>query len=360
MNKLIELRKRMKERALDAMLIINRENSNKATSWYISGFSGSFAFLLITGNSEYIITDSRYFTQASMQTSFKLVPYKGGGIEGIKIILDQLISTNAIKRLGFEAERITYFYFQNLLSDLGVELIESDDIIKTLRMVKTEEEVEKIKKAVNVAEASLIETLNMVKPGVTEREIAARLEYEMKKRGGNPSFETIAVSGNRSAIVHGTPSDKKISQGEFLLIDFGAIVDGYCSDITRTFAIGEPSDEMVSVYNIVYEAQKEAREAARAGITGAELHNVAKTIISNAGYGEYFGHGLGHGLGMEVHEHPSANPLNTEPLPEHSVITIEPGIYLPNKFGVRIEDDVFLTKEGCIVLTSLDRELKTL
>ncbi|OAA31726.1 peptidase M24 [Kosmotoga arenicorallina S304] len=360
MDKLSKLRHELIKRDLDALLIFNREGSNRASCWYISGFSGSFAVLLITNDCEYIVTDSRYFTQASMQTAFKLIPYNGGGLEGLKNILSQLISENAIKRLGFEAERITHFHFKKLLSELSVELVESDEIIKSMRMTKTEGEIEKIKKAIEVAEASLIETLNMVKPGVTEREVAARLEYEMKKRGGNPSFETIVVSGDRSAIVHGTPSEKKISLGEFLLIDFGAIVDGYCSDITRTYAIGEPSDEMVKVYNIVYEAQRKGRETARAGITGAELHNVAKDIIANAGYGEYFGHGLGHGLGMEVHEDPTASPLNIEPLPKNSVVTIEPGIYLPGKFGVRIEDDVFLTEDGCKILTTLDRELKIL
>ncbi|AKI96710.1 M24 family metallopeptidase [Kosmotoga pacifica] len=360
MDRLLKLREKMEEKELDALLVFNRENSNRASSWYISGFSGSFAVLFITHRSEYIITDSRYFTQASLQTSFKLIPYNGGGIDNLKSLLRQLISEEKIRRLGFESERITHHYFVNLLSDLGVELVISDDIIKALRMVKSQEEIEKIRKAVEVAEDSLLETLNMVRPGVTELEVAARLEYEMRKRGGIPAFETIVVSGERSAIVHGSPSEKKLGDGEFLLIDYGAFVDGYCSDITRTFAIGDPSEEMIEVYNIVYEAQKKAREVARAGIMGVELHSVAGQIISEAGYGEYFGHGLGHGLGMEVHENPVANQINHEPLPAGAVITIEPGIYLPGKFGIRIEDDVLLTEEGCIVLTSLDRELKTL
>lgn len=359
-NNVEKLREKMLENNVDGVILLNFENRNRATTWYVSGFSGSFAVLLISKRKEYIVTDSRYYTQAAMQTSFELIPLKNG-MEEIKEILSRFVEEEKIKRLGIEEERITLAHYKELFSNLGgTEVISIDEIIKGLRSVKSPGEVERIKKAVDVAEEALLETLNTIRPGITEQEIAAVLEYEMRKRGGIPAFETIVASGYRSAIVHGRPSEKRVKEGEFVLIDYGAMVDGYCSDITRTFCIGTPSDEMVKVYEIVYNTQKTCRETAKAGITGKELHLMAVDMITKAGYGEYFGHGLGHGLGMEVHEAPAVGTRNENPLPPGAVVTIEPGIYIPEKFGVRIEDDVLLTNNGAEILTTLDRKLKIL
>ncbi|MEA2067037.1 MAG: Xaa-Pro peptidase family protein [Thermotogota bacterium] len=358
-RRLQNLREKMKKEKLDAILIYNFEGSNRATTWYLSGFSGSFAVLFITFDGEYVITDSRYFTQVQEQSDFELIPYTDGK-EQLKKTLSDLFRTNKVSRIGFESERITYNQFQEYVENLNSEKIEIDEIIKNMRSVKTDEEIKKIKKAVKVAEESLESSLEYIKQGNTENEIAARINYEIYKRGGKPSFETIVVSGKRSALVHGMPSDKKVENGEFVLIDYGAMVDGYCSDITRTFLVGEATPRMEKVYKIVQTAQKKAREAAKAGLRGVELHNVAKKIIEDEGFGEYFGHGLGHGLGMEVHESPGVSTRNEDPLPENAVITIEPGIYIPNEFGVRIEDDVVIKKGYCEVLTSLDRNLKSL
>lgn len=360
MDKIEIIRKKLQEKNLDALVIHNFENSNRTNTWYISGFSGSFAILVITLKNKYIITDSRYYTQVSIQSDFELIPYKTG--DQLADMVNNLLKKNGTKRIGYEADKITHSVYGKLFSSLEVdELVECSAFITDMRAVKTPDEVEKIKIAVDVAEKSLLETLNFIKPGVTEMEICARLEYEMKKRGGSPSFETIIGSGEKSAVVHGTAGEKEIREGDFILIDYGAKVNGYCSDITRTFCLGEPSTEMVKVYNVVKNAQEKARKASKAGISGRDLHKIAQDIIVDAGYGEYFGHGLGHSLGMDVHDAGvSASPSIETLLPVGGVLTIEPGIYLPGKFGVRIEDDVYLLENGSEVLTSLDRDLKIL
>lgn len=360
MDRIEILRKKLQEKQLDALVVHNFENSNRTNSWYISGFSGSFAILVITMKGKYIITDSRYYTQVSLQSDFELIPYKTGN--QLKDMVNELLKKCDAKKVGYEADKITHSVYEKLFAPLKVEeIVECSSLITDMRAIKTPDEIEKIKIAVDVAQKSLLETLNYIKPGVKEMEVCARLEYEMKKRGGSPSFETIIGSGEKSAVVHGAAGEKEIREGEFVLIDYGAKVNGYCSDITRTFCVGKPSDEMIKVYNVVKEAQEKARKAAKAGLPGRDLHKIAQDIIVDAGYGEYFGHGLGHSLGMDVHDAGvSASPSTETLLPVGGVLTIEPGIYLPGKFGVRIEDDVYLQENNSEVLTSLDRDLKIL
>ncbi|MFW6120561.1 MAG: M24 family metallopeptidase [Petrotogales bacterium] len=358
-NRLQKLREKMKENTLEAVLIYNFEGSNRATTWYLSGFSGSFAVLFITQDKKYVITDSRYFTQVKEQSSFELIRYTNGK-EQLKKMLSDLVRTNNVAKLGYESERITHNQFQEYIKPLDADKIEIDEIIKNMRSIKTNGEIKKIKEAVKVAEEALKSSIKHIKQGKRENEVAARINYEIYRRGGKPSFETIVVSGKRSALVHGMPSNKKIENGEFVLIDYGAMVNGYCSDITRTFLVGEATPKMKKIYEIVKRAQKKSREEAKAGIKGIDLHNIARSIIEDEGFGEYFGHGLGHGLGMEVHENPSASIRNEDLLPENAVITIEPGIYIPNEFGVRIEDDVVIKKDYCEVLTTLDRDMQSL
>ncbi len=358
-DRLQKLREKMEENSIDAVLIYNFEGSNRATTWYLSGFSGSFAILFITEDKSYIITDSRYFTQVKEQSAFKLIPYTDGK-EQLKKTLYDLVDSNRVKKLGYEAERITHNHFIEYVKPLETEKIEIDDLIKELRSIKSNDEIGKIKEAVKVAESALKSSMKYIRAGNTENEVAARINFEIYKKGGKPSFETIVVSGKRSALVHGMPSSKKIENGEFVLIDYGAMVDGYCSDITRTFLVGEATPKMKKVYEIVQKAQKKAREEAKAGMKGVDLHNIAQRIIEDEGFGEYFGHGLGHGLGMEVHENPGASTRNEDPLPENAVITIEPGIYIPDEFGVRIEDDVVIKKDCCEVLTTLNRDMQSL
>ncbi len=353
------LQRRLQEESLDAMLLYNFESSNRSGIAYVSGFSGSFAVAIVSHKGNFLITDSRYYTQAAQQSTFQLVKLESG--EKVEDLAAEIFSHHGMKKIGFESDKITHARFLSFSRAAGdVDFVESNSLVTDLRAVKSAEEIERIKEAVRIAEESLTETLNVIKAGKSEVEIAAALEYEIRKRGGIAAFSTIVVSGERSALVHGTPSERKIREGDFVLIDFGAKYLEYCSDITRTFCVGSPGGKMAEVYEVVYRAQKNARQSAQAGVIGKDLHLVAQSVIEEAGYGEYFGHGLGHGLGMDVHEAPGASPTNDKPLKEGNVITIEPGIYIPGEFGVRIEDDVVIRENGIEVLTSFERELMVL
>ena len=209
-----------------------------------------------------------------------------------------------------------------------------------------------------LAEKALEEVLPLLKPGAVEREIAAEITYRMRLHGaeGN-SFDPIVVTGAKSSMPHGVPGDEVIKSGDFVTMDFGCVKDGYCSDMTRTVAIGSATDEMRNVYYTVLEAQKAGIAVARPGVTGAEIHNAGAKVIADAGYGAYFGHGFGHGVGLDIHEQPTASPANQRPMPEGAVISAEPGIYLPGKFGVRIEDVLYLSGEGCVDITKAPKDL---
>ena len=245
-----------------------------------------------------------------------------------------------------------------------IHIVHNDSLsnaISTLRMTKDEEEVECIRKAQEIAEKALEELKGFIRVGVTEREIALELNRLMFAYGAEDlSFDTIVLSGANTSMPHGVPSDKKVEEGEFVLIDFGAVYNGYHSDMTRTLCVGEPSEEMKKVYNIVLEAQLAGIEAAKAGILGSELDKISRDVIEQAGYGSCFGHSLGHGVGMEIHEKPNASPNYKLALNKGAVVTVEPGIYIAGKFGVRIEDFVILTENGCENLTKSAKNLITL
>ena len=230
-----------------------------------------------------------------------------------------------------------------------------------LRAQKDPEELEALTAAQRIAERALEDILNDIRPGITEKEIAARIQYRMLHYGAeDKSFDPIVVSGPNGSLPHGVPSEKLIQAGEFVTMDFGCVYHGYCSDMTRTVAVGHVTDEMREVYQTVLCAQKAGIATARAGATGREVDAAARAVIDAAGYGEYFGHSFGHGVGVEIHESPNASQLNDKPLPERAVISAEPGIYLPGKMGVRIEDVLFLTQDGCQNLTKAPKELLVL
>jgi Xaa-Pro aminopeptidase len=212
--------------------------------------------------------------------------------------------------------------------------------------------------AQRIAERALEEILNEIRPGVAEREIAARIQYLMLHYGAeNMSFDPIVVSGPNTSLPHGVPGDREIQEGDFITMDFGVIYQGYCSDMTRTVALGHATEEMKKVYDTVLQAQLAGIAATKAGVTGKQIDAAARQVITDAGYGDYFGHGYGHSLGMEVHESPNCNPKGETPMAENMVTSAEPGIYLPGKFGVRIEDVVVFTKEGCEILTASPKNL---
>ena len=232
------------------------------------------------------------------------------------------------------------------------------DAIKECRMVKTPEEIEQIQAAQRIAEAALQNVIDWLHVGVTEREIQRKLDFTMLELGAEAmSFPTIALTGARTSMPHGVPSDAAVQAGDFVLMDFGAMVNGYHSDMTRTVCVGTPTEKMKSVYEVVQKAQAAALQAARAGITGKALDATARDIITAAGYGKQFGHSLGHGVGMDIHEYPNAAPSSHVSLEPGNVVTVEPGIYLPGEFGVRIEDFVVITETGCRNLTAVTPDL---
>ena len=241
---------------------------------------------------------------------------------------------------------------------LTCELLPASELLWQLRAVKDAQELEAMVSAQRIAERALDDILGELRPGVSEKEIAARLQYLMLHYGASDmSFDPIVVSGPNGSLPHGVPSERLLRQGEFVTMDFGCVYQGYCSDMTRTVAIGFATDEMRTVYQTVLDAQRAGIAAARAGVTGREVDGAARAVITAAGYGDYFGHSFGHGVGVEIHESPNAAPSHEAPLPAGAVIYAEPGIYLPGKLGVRIEDVILLTEDGCRNLTEAPKEL---
>ncbi|MDI3471936.1 MAG: Xaa-Pro aminopeptidase [Thermotogaceae bacterium] len=355
-ERLKKLKSEMEKLSVDAYLCVNIENSNHPEAFYFSGFSGSFSILIIDKDRKLILTDSRYYEQVKLETQFTLVKFEGKE-SGEKKLFEIL---GDYKRIGLNFSRINLKFYENLKKNLkGAEFVDFDEIISKLRMIKYGDEIEKIKNAIQITQRAFENSLNFLKAGMTENEFAARLEYEMKLLGAErTAFETIVASGFRGALPHGRASDKIIEEGDLVVIDFGAVYKGYCGDITRTVAVGDIDDEKYEVYKTVERAQREAIKKMRAGMTGKEIDKIARDIINNAGYGSNFGHSLGHGIGIEVHEAPSVSPSNDTTLPSGVVVTVEPGIYLPGKFGVRIEDNVILTENGAVLLSKPNELIK--
>jgi Xaa-Pro aminopeptidase len=326
---------------------------------YLTGFSGSSAMLLITPNALHFLTDGRYSEQAKQE----LVPLPALTLhierEWWKYIHEQGLALGA-KTIGFEAAHTSVLSAEAMKKQLeNVELKPLAKIIETVVMQKTREEVDCIKAAADIAAKVYAHVLTTTKARMTENDVAAEVAYISKKLGSeSEGFETIVASGVRGALPHGRASNKILQMGELITLDFGCCVSGFYSDMTRTFALGEPSAFDRSIYHLVLQANEASIRAARGGIKVAELDAVARKIITDAGYEKEFEHGLGHGLGKEVHEKPSVSwRFPEETAPAGAVITIEPGVYIAGKCGVRIEDDVWLTETGCEVLTSAPKDL---
>jgi len=339
----------MKEKDIEAFVIYKFVNVT-----YITGFTGDDSVALVTHNKAIFITDGRYTEQAQKEVKdFEVIEHK----TGIKEVLKEYIKTLEIKKLAFE-ENISYGQYRELKELLEIELIPQANLVETLRMVKDEEEIENIKKAQNITDRAFEHLLKFIKVGMTEKEVALELEYFMKKQGAEDlSFDTIVASGKRSSLPHGKASEKVIEKGDFVTIDFGCKVGGYCSDMTRTIVMGKASEKQKEIYNIVLEAQQKAIDNIRAGITSKEADLLARSVIEEKGYGQYFSHSLGHGVGLEVHEAPSLSFKKEEILKEGAIVTVEPGIYIPDFGGVRIEDMVLLKEDGVINLTKSPKYL---
>lgn len=350
-----KLREKLEELMLDAYLCVNIENSNYPESFYFSGFTGSFSILIIDESEKLVITDSRYFEQIKKESDFALIKLNDKKIE--ELLVEFL---KRYKKVGINFSRISHKFYKDLIDKLeNVEFVDIGEMISEIRAVKYKDEIETIRKAIQITQKAFENALNYLKAGITEKQFAAKLEYEMKMLGAEKvAFPTIVASGYRGALPHGRASDKIIEDGELVVIDFGAVYNSYCGDITRTVAVGNINEKQYEVYEVVKKAQEEAVKKMRAGMSGQEIDKIARDIIDSAGYGKNFGHSLGHGVGIEVHEAPSLSPRNSKPIPSDVVVTVEPGIYLSGNFGVRIEDDVLLTKDGAVLLSKQNELIK--
>lgn len=342
---------KLKDRGLDAMLI-----TSEPGEFYAMGFHGEGVALVAPGKTWYY-TDSRYIEAAQQLISGAEVGlYPKGG--SYYTVVSELVKENNIVKLGFEEQYMSVAHHTGWTKAVEAEFVPASGLLTELRQVKDAGELAAMKEAQRITDEALLEILNFLKPGLTEQEVAARLTYIMARKGAERnSFDPIVACGANGSKPHAVPGPDVIQKGQFVTMDFGCKVGGYCSDMTRTVAIGQPSEEMEFVYNTVLKAQLAGIAAAHAGVTGKEVHEAGAKVIEDAGYGEYFGHGFGHSLGIEIHEDPGFHTRNDKPIPAGALLSAEPGIYLPGKFGVRIEDVIMLTEGGCIDITHSPKQL---
>jgi Xaa-Pro aminopeptidase len=350
------LRAALEASGLDALLVTSLANIR-----YLTGFSGSSALLVVTAGDVLLLTDFRYSVQANVEA---------GGVARVVIeanslwgrLWTELPAMRGVESIAFESGHVSHADFQRIAEPpqggARWQWRPAANLVESLRERKDETEIASIREAVRIAEHALERTITRVKIGMTELAVCGILEGELRAAGSESHpFESIIASGERAALPHARSSNRPVSAGEFLLIDFGAESGGYCSDITRTFVVGKAAPEQREIHDVVREANATASGAVRAGMRGKDADALARSYIERRGWGEAFGHSLGHGIGLEVHEAPRLSKANDSPLPLGAVVTIEPGIYRPGWGGVRIEDDVLLTSEGREIMTSFPREL---
>ncbi|WP_078545809.1 M24 family metallopeptidase [Litchfieldia alkalitelluris] len=350
MGKLEKLREGFKEYGIDGLLVTNSYNRR-----YMTGFTGTAGVVLISETKSVFITDFRYVEQASEQIEgFEVVQHTGQLIDEVaKQAVDM-----GIKKLGFEQDDLSFSTYSSYNNTTEAELVPVSNAVEKLRLIKSESEIKILKEAAEIADAAYTHILGYIRPGISELDVSNELEFFMRKQGAvSSSFDIIVASGVRSALPHGVATDKIIEKGDFVTLDFGAYYKGYCSDITRTLAVGTPSDELKNIYNIVLEAQLRGMDGIKPGLTGKQADALTRDYITEKGYGQYFGHSTGHGLGMEVHEQPGLSVKSDMILTPGMVVTVEPGIYIAGLGGVRIEDDTVITENGNESLTYSTKEL---
>ncbi len=349
-NKVLEVMAKMR---VDSVII-----KDVTTIRYLTGFTGDSSLLYLDRQQGVLITDGRYTEQAKNEIKFfKVLEYTPKDANSIWQAAAKLAHDAQANVVGFDGEYYSYNDYvalRDLLDETPLESIDLSDI----RMIKDKKELDLLLKAASIADEAFIKLLDDIEPGRTERGLAGRLEFYMKMLGSEkPSFDTIVASGTRSALPHGMASDKVLAEGDFVTFDFGAVYKGYHSDMTRTIVVGESDSWQQDVYDIVLQAQLKGLRAAKAGMTGRELDTIVRDYITECGYGEYYVHGTGHGVGLEIHEMPNINKRGTTVLQTGMIFTIEPGIYIPGKGGVRIEDTVVLTEEGARALNGVKKQL---
>ncbi|HPP07463.1 MAG TPA: aminopeptidase P family protein, partial [Syntrophorhabdaceae bacterium] len=326
--------------------------------FYLTGFRGSEATLLVSKGEVFLLTDFRYITYAKEIVRDAQV-YE---IKKDRDVLKELCGMLEIKRLGFDGAHITYNTYEKIKNSLGdIELLPLKEEIEDIRKCKDAEEIKLMLEAIEIATHAFKEIFEEIRPGRTEKEIALMLDYTMERLGADkPSFDTIVASGERAALPHAKPTGKRLLPGEPVIIDFGVQKDGYCSDETCTVLLGEVNGKISEIYNVVNDARVLGIEKAKPGMPIKELDMIVRGYIEKAGYGMYFGHGTGHGIGIAVHETPSINTTSEGILEENMVITIEPGIYIPHIGGVRLEDMVFIGATDVKVLTKIRKDMLTI
>ena len=341
----------VKKNKLEIMIVSKLSNVR-----YLSGYSGSNGLLVLAPPKSYFFTDFRYTVQARKEVKASRV------IIAETELISELVKLPYFRKkvkVGFEAASMTVKTLDKIKELIPRAVFtQVENLVESISVVKDTSEINKIKKAVKITDTAFSRILKMVKPGVKERDLAFELSYMMIKMGADgPAFDFIVASGQRSSMPHGKASDRRLKKGDFITFDFGCFYAGYASDMTRTIVLGKASEKQKKVYSTVLRAQVAAIDAARSGMSAKELDSVARDIINKEGFGDYFGHGLGHGLGLEVHSTPVVSQRSQDILAADNVLTIEPGIYIPNWGGVRIEDDILITQNSCKNLTKSPKEL---
>ncbi|GIO08044.1 putative peptidase YqhT [Brevibacillus reuszeri] len=351
-HRLKKIRDVLQELGVDAFI-----TGNPANRSYLSGFSGSAGLVIITMDDAVLITDFRYLETAVQEAPHFTIRDRTNYSDPIVAIYDVLKEAKVTK-IAIEEEALTIAeYAKWKLVFSGMTLVPTSGIVENLRMNKDEEEVKTIKQAIRITEDAFDHVLSFVRPGIRELDIAIELETFIRKQGAVSAFEMIVASGTRGALPHGKASEKTIAAGEMVTLDFGVNFNGYCSDITRTIAVGNPSDQMRKIYEVVLRAQQTAIQQLKPGMTAQELDSISREVIAQAGYAKYTHRASGHSFGLEVHERPNLSISDKRVIEEGMVLTIEPGIYMRDVGGVRIEDNVFVTKNGCERLTNTNTEL---
>lgn len=351
---LTKLREVMAREGLPAMMVSDPTN----VAW-LTGFSGTFGRAIVTPTDAIFVTDSRYTLQAQEEVKSMPAVSFGSPTDG-DVFTGEEARKLGVTALGFEAATTTYAAWEKIAGKIGVDLIPAKDILAELRMIKSEEEIAKVREACGVSDACFEHVIRMIQPGVTEYDIALEIEFYTRRQGADVAFPSIVVSGERSARPHGKPSEKKLEVGDFVTMDFGARVGGYNSDMTRTVVVGEATDRHKEVYETVLEAQLEALHAIRPGALAKDVDRMAREILATRDLAKYFGHGLGHGLGRLVHDTGRLSPSSEDVIQPGQIWTVEPGVYIPGFGGVRIEDDVVVTETGIEILNHSTKELLVL
>lgn len=353
MKKIQTIQQYLKHEKLDAFLITSDWNRR-----YLSGFTGTAGMVLISREQAYFITDFRYTEQANQQCKhYQIIQQERHGF----LEASKLVKQNGWKKMAFEKDHVTVATLELMQKTIPTTFVGAAGVIEKMRQRKEPFEIEIIKKAAEIADDAFFYILANIQVGMTEIEVSHMLDFHMRKLGATgTSFDTIVASGVRSSLPHGIASEKTIEKGDFITLDFGAYYKGYCSDITRTFAIGEPDPKLVEIYEITLEAQKRGVACLNPYMKTKDVDAVTRSYITEKGYGEYFGHSTGHGIGLEIHENPTLAYTSEQQLEPGMIITIEPGIYIPGLGGVRIEDDVLITENGYEVLTKSNKELVVL